>query len=299
MSNQVAQLNQGMTLKGFFSQDSVKAKFAELLGKKSTGFITSVMQVVSNNTLLAKADMNSIYQAAAMAATLDLIINNNLGHAWIVPYGNKAQFQIGWKGFVQLAQRTGQYKRINVVPVYQNQFESWNDLTEDLNATFSTKGEGPVIGYAAYFSLINGFEKTNFWFRDRAEAHGRRFSKSFSSGPWVSDFDAMAMKTVLKSTLSKWGPLSIELQQAFNSDGAVIEDAEDGAYSYEDNPTNEPALQNEELKRAMFILDDLHTEKEIMDFAAKVGFENWTEQERQYFNASVRSRRDTTTKTNN
>lgn len=277
MSNQVAQLNQGMTLKGFFSQDSVKAKFAELLGKKSTGFITSVMQVVSNNNLLAKADMNSIYQAAAMAATLDLIINNNLGHAWIVPYGNKAQFQIGWKGFVQLAQRTGQYKRINVVPVYQNQFESWNDLTEDLNAAFSTKGEGSVIGYAAYFSLINGFEKTNFWFRERVEAHGRRFSKSFSSGPWVSDFDAMAMKTVLKSTLSKWGPLSIELQQALNSDGAVIEDAAEGAYSYEDNPTNEVAKENEELKRALFMLNDLKTAKEIRDFVIKIDISNWAD----------------------
>lgn len=275
MSNQVAQSNQGMTLKGFFSQDSVKAKFSELLGKKSTGFITSVMQVVSNNNLLAKADMNSIYQAAAMAATLDLIINNNLGHAWIVPYGNKAQFQIGWKGFVQLAQRTGQYKRINVVPVYSNQFESWNELTEDLNAAFSIKGEGSIIGYAAYFSLLNGFEKTNFWFRERAEAHGKRFSKSFSSGPWVSDFDAMAMKTVLKSTLSKWGPLSIELQQALNSDGAVIEDAADGSYSYEDNPAGEPTIMNEELKRALFMLNDLKTAKEVRDFVIRVDTSKW------------------------
>ncbi len=279
MSTLVAQSNQGMTLKGFFSQDSVKAKFAELLGKKSTGFITSVMQVVTNNNLLAKADMNSIYQAAAMAATLDLIINNNLGHAWIVPYGNKAQFQIGWKGFVQLAQRTGQYKRINVVSVYENQFESWNELTEDLNAAFSIKGEGKIVGYAAYFSLLNGFEKTNFWFRERAEAHGRRFSKSFNSGPWKDDFDAMAMKTVLKSTLSKWGPLSIELQTAFASDQSIIEDAAEGNYSYEDNADNKPAaiLMSEELKRVSFILDDLYTSKEVIDFIAKVDTSSWSD----------------------
>jgi recombination protein RecT len=283
MSTQVAaQSNQGMTLKGFFSQDSVKSKFAELLGKKSTGFITSVMQVVSNNNLLAKADMNSIYQAAAMAATLDLIINNNLGHAWIVPYGNKAQFQIGWKGFVQLAQRTGQYKRINVVTVYSNQFISWDELTEELKSDFKIKGDGPVIGYAAYFALLNGFEKTNFWFRDRVEAHAKRFSKSFSSGPWVSDFDAMAMKTVLKPTLSKWGPLSIELQKALDADQSIIEDAAEGTYSYDDNNDkidNHPELVNEELKRVLFILEDLKTDKEVRDFVIKIDTSKWPDKD--------------------
>jgi recombination protein RecT len=293
MSNQVAQSNQGMTLKGFFSQDSVKSKFAELLGKKSTGFITSVMQVVSNNKLLAKADMNSIYQAAAMAATLDLIINNNLGHAWIVPYGDKAQFQIGWKGFVQLAQRSGQYKRINVVSVYENQFESWNELTEELIADFNTKGEGKIIGYVAYFQLLNGFEKTNFWFRERAEAHGRRFSKSFSSGPWKDDFDAMAMKTVLKSTLSKWGPLSIELQKALSADQSIIEDAANGSYSYEDNDNKggEPTLYREELARAILLLNDLHTENEINEFVFSVITEHWSEGERATFNEEINKKK--------
>lgn len=281
----------GLTLKGFFTQDAVKAKFSELLGKKSTGFITSVMQVVSNNTLLLKADMNSIYQAAAMAATLDLPINNSLGHAWIVPYGNKAQFQIGWKGFVQLAQRTGQYRNINVCAVYENQFKSWNELTEDLNGAFTERGTGAIVGYVAYFSLLNGFEKTNFWYKDKVEAHGRKYSKSFGNGPWKDNFDAMAMKTVLKSTLSKWGPLSIELQHALLADQSTIGDMENGEYDYPDNDDQQQIKISEELERALSILPDLHTDNEVSEFVFKVDTSSWNEEDKNAFFVAVDAHR--------
>jgi recombination protein RecT len=115
-----------LTTKEYFNQDGVKKKFNELLGKRSTQFITSVLQIVNSNKLLMSATPESIYNACTMAATLDLPINQNLGFAWIVPYRNAAQFQMGWKGFVQLAQRTGQYLRINVVEVYANQYKSFN-----------------------------------------------------------------------------------------------------------------------------------------------------------------------------
>lgn len=231
-----------LTTKQFFDSESVKNKFQELLGNKAPGFISSVLQTATQNKLLAKADPVSIYTAAMMGATLDLPINQNLGFAWIVPYKGQAQFQMGWRGFVQLAQRTGQYKSINVVEVHENQFESFNALTEEFKADFTIEGDGNIVGYCAYFQLLNGFEKTVYWTRKQAEDHGKRYSKAFNSGPWKTDFDAMAKKTVLKNMLSKWGILSIEMQKAVQVDQGVIVETEDGDFQeieYVDNPKEE------------------------------------------------------------
>ena len=222
-------------IKSLMNSDSIKSKFAELLGNKASGFITGVLQVVSNNKLLEKASPNSIYNAAATAAILDLPINNSLGFAYIVPYGSDAQFQLGYKGLIQLAQRTGKYKAINATPVYENQFKSFNHLTEELDADFTKAGEGKIVGYASYFKLLNGFEKTTYWTIEKVNAHGKRFSKSFNSGPWKSDFDAMACKTILKQSLSKYGPLSIEMERAIISDQAVIRDVDSMDVAYPDN----------------------------------------------------------------
>ena len=236
-TNQVA-------VKDFFLRDDVKKKFQELLGQKSVGFITSVMQVVNNNKLLQSASPASIYNAAAMAATLDLPINQNLGFAWIVPYGNQAQFQVGWKGIIQLANRTGQYKAINVVEVYENQFKSYNRLTEELDADFTQEGNGNIIGYVAYFKLLNGFEKTSFWTVEEVKKHAQQFSKTYkqSNGVWSTSFNAMAKKTVLKNTLSKWGILSIEMQNAVIADQAIINDVETLDVDYIDSGEAKPEL---------------------------------------------------------
>lgn len=259
-----------VSIKGYFAKDGVQKKFQELLGKKSTGFITSVMQVVNSNNLLAKATPDSVYNAAAMAATLDLPINNNLGFAWIVPYNEKfkdaqgnwqtksvAQFQLGWKGFVQLANRSGQYKAINVVEVYENQFKSFNRLTEELDADFTQIGTGAVVGFVAYFRLINGFEKTCYWSTEEVKAHGAKFSKTFAhqNSVWKTDFNAMAKKTVLKNTLSKWGILSIEMQQAVIVDQAVVNDSETLDVDYVDAgisvDSTKPTLSNDEVVSAI------------------------------------------------
>lgn len=210
-----------------FARTNVQEKFEKMLGKKAQGFMSSVLQTVNNNKLLANANPTSILTAAATAASLDLPINQSLGYAWIVPYKGQAQFQLGWKGFVQLALRTGQYRKINVVAVHEDQFISFNALTEELDVDFSVNGSGKVVGYAAYFILNNGFDKTIYWSREKVEAHAKKFSKSYASqygSVWKDDFDAMAKKTVLKSILSKWGILSIEMQTAITSDQAVIED---------------------------------------------------------------------------
>jgi recombination protein RecT len=224
------------TLKSMLANDSVKNRFQELLGKKSAGFISSIINVTQSNKLLAKAEPKSIIASAVVAASLDLPIDKNLGFSWIVPYGNQAQFQMGYKGYTQLALRTGQYHKLNVIEVYENQFKSFNAMTEELDADFTIDGQGNVVGYACYFRLVNGFEKTTYWTIEKVKAHGKRYSKSFNNGPWSTDFDEMAKKTVLKNTLSKWGIMSIEMQKATISDQAVIHETEDGdQVDYVDN----------------------------------------------------------------
>lgn len=221
-----------ITVRGIFEGETAKQKFHEILGQKAAGFITSVLQLVSSDKNLSAVDPMSVYFAAATAATLDLPVNQNLGFSWIIPYQGKAQFQLGYKGFIQLALRTGQYLRINAIPVFQNQFKSWNYLTEELEADFTNDGDGEVVGYCAYFKLLNGFEKVSFWSKKKVVVHATRFSKAFKSGPWQTDFDTMACKTVLKNMLAKYGILSIELQKALVVDQAVIrnEDATDVQY---------------------------------------------------------------------
>ena len=226
-------MSKELTVKSLFTQNDIQKRFEDLLGKKAQGFITSVLQIVSNSGYLSKADPLTVLNAAATAATLDLPINQNLGFAWIVPYKGQAQFQMGWKGYVQLALRTGQYARINVTPIHENQFKSWNNLTESLEGDFSLDGEGKIVGYAGYFKLTNGFEKTVYWSHEKVEKHAKRFSKSYTNGPWKTDFVAMALKTVLKAMISKWGIMSIQLQTAVVADQSVQKNA--GDYNYIDN----------------------------------------------------------------
>lgn len=265
-----------LTVKGIFEREDVKKKIAEMVGKNSTGFISSVLQISTNNALLAKAEPMSIYNCAMMAAALNLSINPNLGHAYIVPYGNQAQFQIGWKGIVQLAQRSGQYKAINVIEVYENQFKKYNQLTEELEADFSTDGTGAVVGYVAYFALLNGFEKTVYWSKIKVEQHAQKFSKTYSNpkGVWKQDFDAMAKKTVLKNTLSKWGVLSIEMTTAVQVDQSVIKDSETLDVEYVDagKETLKPTLPDtdlidviEAIKKGNITFIDLSNEYELTD----------------------------------
>jgi recombination protein RecT len=180
-----------------------------------------------------------------MAASLDLPINTNLQFAHLVPYRRSAngpkvcQFQMGWRGFVQLAIRTGQYKTMHVTEVYKDELKSWNALTGEIEFTpqnewkLREKGKpADIIGYVAFLKLMNGFEKYFYMTRQQCEAHGRRYSKSYSTGQWTKDFDAMAKKTVIKLLLSKFGIMSIDMQKAIESDQAVIH--EDGSLDYVD-----------------------------------------------------------------
>ncbi|MCM8901300.1 recombinase RecT [Caldicoprobacter algeriensis] len=236
-------------IKHLLNNVNVKKKFEEVLGYRASQFITSVANVVNGNPLLRNCDANSVLSAAMVAATLDLPVDPNLGFSYIIPYntkdGYKAQFQIGYRGLIQLALRTGQYQRINVIEVYEGQLKEFNPLTEDIVFDFTAKTSNKVIGYAAFFRLINGFEKTVYWPIEKVKAHAQRFSKTFNNGPWKTDFDEMAKKTVLKNMLSKWGILSIEMQEAIRSDQAVIKQSEEGVeYEYVDSPYYEEEENN-------------------------------------------------------
>lgn len=210
-------------LDAMFKQDSVQARFQRMLGKKSAGFISSVLTVVSQNKLLQNVDMRTVLSAASIAASLDLPILPSLGRAWIVPYKGAAQFQIGYLGYVELAQRSGLYKSINVNTVYEGEVVEWNKFTEEM--TYGEQESDTAIGYCASFELLNGFRKVVYWTKDAVIKHAKRFSKSYnsSSSPWQSDFDAMAMKTVLAYTLRHWGPMSIEMQKAMAEDADAHE----------------------------------------------------------------------------
>lgn len=233
------------SVKSLLANESIKNRFTEILGQKAPGFISSILSIVNNSTHLSAAEPNSVIGAAAIAATLDLPINGNLGFAHIVPYKSNgtttAQFQMGWKGYVQLALRTGQYLLLNVTEIYAGQLKSYNSVTGEYVWDFNSPAlSKEVIGYAAYFKLTTGFEKTVYWNVGKISDHGKKYSASFKKGYglWVDNFDAMARKTLVKHIISQWGIMSIEMRTAVQMDDAVVRENEQGDLTpnYVDNP---------------------------------------------------------------
>lgn len=214
MTNQV----QTVSHKDYFNAPTVQAKINEVTNGSGKQFVASLLSIVNNNRLLAKATNETIMTSAMKAAVLNLPIEPSLGFAYIVPYKGQAQFQIGYKGLIQLAIRSGQIKNINSGIIYTSQFKSYDPLFENLEVDFSQPATGEVAGYFASLELTNGFRKLTYWTKDRVYNHGKRFSMSFNNGPWKSDFDAMAQKTLLKDLISKYAPLSTEMQNAIMAD---------------------------------------------------------------------------------
>lgn len=214
------------SVKSLIDNPTVKKRFEEVLMERAPQYMSSVVNLVNSDVNLKKCEPMSVIASCMVAATMNLPIDKNLGYAWVVPYGTKAQFQMGYKGYIQLALRTGQYKAINVVAIKEGELISWNPLSEEVEIDFTKKISDKVIGYAGYFKLINGFEKTVYWSKEDIEEHAKRFSKTYSSknGAWQTDFDSMAKKTVLRNLLSKWGILSIEMQKAYIADSNVVKE---------------------------------------------------------------------------
>lgn len=216
MNNQLSRV----PVKQLVKNAQVKNMIANVLHDREPQFATSIVSIVNSNRSLANVDQLSVIQSAMVAATLDLPIDQNLGYVWLVPYKGKAQAQIGYKGYIQLAQRSGQYRAMNAVAVHEGELISWNPLTEEVAFDPMKKVSDTVIGYIGYFKLLNGFEKTVYWTKEQIEAHRQRFSKAGGNSPWKSDFDAMAKKTVLKDLLTKWGPMSTQMVVAASKDEA-------------------------------------------------------------------------------
>ncbi len=243
--------------------DEVKARLKEILGANAATFAASVVQLVNQAPALKACDPKSVLNCAMVSATLGLSISPQLGQAWVIPYGKTASFVLGAKGIKQLAMRSGQFLRLNAVEVYESQFKSFNPLTEELVADFTVEGTGKVVGYCAYMKLVNGFEKTVYWTMEKVLKHGQKYSKTFHSGPWKTEFDKMAMKTVIKSMLNSGeAPLSIEMQRAIQADQGIIKDvsADTMDVEYPDNPIEEatiiPTQEEEEKARILSLIEN-------------------------------------------
>lgn len=275
MSNEITtQQKAGITT--FLSSDKVRANIMQVVGQKSTTrFIASVVSAVQNTPALQECSNNSILSAALLGEALNLSPSPQLGQFYMVPYKKKdrngqvvtvdAQFQLGAKGYKQLAMRTGQYKDLDVIYIRQGEYQGRDRSTGKHKFEFieddAAREELPVIGYLAYFELLNGFRKEIFWTRAKMEKHANQYSQAFDldtyrlflegkipkkdlwkcSSFWYKSFDEMAEKTMIRQLISKWGIMSIEMSDAYERDMAVI--TEDGSPRYIDN---EPVNQHEE-----------------------------------------------------
>lgn len=277
-NNQLQKTGEG-GVAAFLRNPTVVARTEALLKEDAGKFTAGLLAAVNTNPTLAQCTPVTVYNAALTAAALKLPINSSLGFAYLVPYHNnkkvvgedgkerwvktwEAQFQMGYRGFIQLAQRSGQYKRIAAAPIYEGQLideDPLNGYTFDWKAKESDK----VIGYVCRFELLNGFTNDLYMTAEEMEAHGAKYSQSYKSDKqyknnkslWSTDFHTMALKTVLKLNISKWGPMSVDMQKAVESDQAVIR--EDGTPDYIDGEVVE---DNDDRKARMAAAEAKHKE---------------------------------------
>ena len=227
MENQVTTTQQPQTLQTLMSSSAVAKKLNEVLGseKKASAFISSVISVANGNKQLRMCQPMSILSSAMIAATLDLPVVPTLGMAYILPYKNTATFQIGYKGILELAMRSGEFQNIIDEVVYEGQLVSKNRFTGEYVFDEDSKKSDKPIGVMARFDLVNGFSKTIFWTMEEIEAHAKKFSQAYRSGynsPWKTDYLSMAKKTVVKALLSKYAPKSVAMQTAIKFDQAKV-----------------------------------------------------------------------------
>jgi recombination protein RecT len=237
------------TFSSFMTSPAIKARVnAMMSGKKGNQFITSIVSAVTANPALAECEHMSILSSAMQGAAVDLSPSPQLGHFYMVPFNNRkanrkdAQFILGYKGYIQLAIRSGNYKKINIVAIKEGELISFDPLTEEIKVDMiqdeQTREATPTTGYYAMFEYMNGFRKALYWSKSKMEIHADTYSNAFDfkayqdvkagkiadkdmwkySSFWYKDFDAMALKTLIRQLISKWGIMSIEMQQAYEQD---------------------------------------------------------------------------------
>lgn len=245
------------TLSAYLSQDAVKSKINEVIGgKDGQRFISAIVSATTANPALQECTNSSILSAAMLGESLKLSPSPQLGQYYLVPYNDKnkgkvAQFQLGYKGYIQLAIRSGQYKKLNVLGIKEGELIRFDPLNEEIEVHLIEDEEAreaaETIGYYAMFEYTNGFKKAMYWSRAKMEAHALKYSQGYRKDKekgwkytfWSKDFDGMAYKTMLRQLISKWGIMSIDMQQAMDADMGVIHD--DGTVDYVDN---QPADNN-------------------------------------------------------
>lgn len=208
--------------------DAYKKLINNTLGdsQRASRFIASITSAVSTNPQLQECDAGSILSGALLGESLNLSPSPQLGQYYLVPFGGKAQFILGYKGYLQLAIRSGQYKKINVMAIKEGELNHYNPLDEEIDVTLiddeEVRENATTIGYYAMFEYLNGFRKTMYWSKAKMEAHAIKYSKGYQAKKgytfWEKDFDGMAYKTMIRQLISKWGIMSIELQKAFEAD---------------------------------------------------------------------------------
>ncbi len=230
--------------------------------RKRDRFVTAITSAVAINPTLQECDPATILSGALLGESLGLSPSPQLGQYYLVPYWNgkkgcsDAQFQLGYKGYVQLALRSGYYKALNVFAIKAGELKKWNPLTEELDIELieddTLREKTPSIGYVATFEYLNGFRKTIYWSREKMEAHALRYSKGYAAKKgytfWEKDFDAMAYKTMLRQLISKWGIMSIELQTAFEQD---VITADEGEFLETEAPKLEPVTDAPQIPDAI------------------------------------------------
>ena len=290
VSNSLVKKNEPKTFSNFLMGDAIKRKINETVGgANGQRFITSILSAVSINPDLQKCEHGSIISAAFLGEALKLSPSPQLGQYYLVPFKDKkkgcivAQFQLGYKGYIQLAIRSGYYKKINVLAIKEGELVSYDPLAEEINVNLieddEIREETPTIGYYAMFEYENGFRKTMYWSKKKMLAHADKYSAAFNkeayikllngeipedmmwkySSFWYKDFDGMAYKTMLRQLISKWGIMSIDMQKAYESDMAAIK--EDGSYEYIESVDDIP---EKTIEATDAVVEEVN-EKEIID----------------------------------
>lgn len=278
----VAKGNQRLGITAYLTADAVKNQINNVVGgKEGQKFIASIVSAVNTNPALQECTNQSILSGALLGQSLKLSPSPQLGQYYLVPFKDKekgqvAQFQMGYKGYIQLAIRSGQYKKLNVLAIKKGELEYFDPLNEDIKISlmvddWDAREDAETIGYYAMFELTNGFRKALYWSKKQMEAHALKYSPGYRRDKekktaytfWSKNFDGMAYKTMLRQLLSKWGVMSIDMQQAFESDMGSIN--EDGSVNYVEND-DVIDMPVEESKKAEESSDQLPGQTSIEDF---------------------------------
>lgn len=245
LTNQKA--NQKLGITTYLSNDAVKNQINSIVGgKNGPRFISSIVSAVNANSQLQQCTNQSILSGALLGESLNLSPSPQLGQYYLVPFndrekGKVAQFQLGYKGYIQLAIRSGQYKKLNVLAIKEGELIRFDPLNEEIEVKLiedeEAREQAETVGYYAMFEYTNGFRKAIYWSKKKMEAHAMKYSMGYRAKKgytfWEKDFDGMAYKTMLRQLISKWGIMSIDMQTAIDADMAVIN--ADGTKNYVDN----------------------------------------------------------------